>query len=158
LAAPPAKLCKKLRNLGLPQVQSGWFWVWYENEEDWDLEFWDEVYLNVNDNSHEKELLGIKEVVRAPTIAELLEWLPDGIELDYYDETFVLSIVKDPFTFTADYVLDTPNGTQFFFKQEITDMKLPDALAKLLIKMECLQRGFGEEDDLPRIGWLCYWV
>ena len=73
---PSLELCKKLKELGYPQDGGGWYW----DTKDRILVFtWEEEVID--------------DLVKAPTVAEMGEWLPPVINLkegDIYLEIYKL--------------------------------------------------------------------
>ncbi len=87
---PSLELCKKLKDLGYPQDGGGWYWVktdwgeWclmrmgdernylLEGEAIWDVDEAIEVYSDGVGNTE----LRASDIIKAPTIAEMWEWLP----------------------------------------------------------------------------------
>ena len=75
---PSLELCKELKKLGFPQNRAGWFWVKWEPEEPYILAitFDGRNYHNQSGRTSTKPPFRIK----APTLHEVGEWLPEEFE------------------------------------------------------------------------------
>jgi len=79
------ELCERLKELGYPQNGGGWYWVIFDKGTDLDL-----LYPKGSLRRRLKDWLkdffvlieeiGGKEIIKAPTIRELSEWLPISIK------------------------------------------------------------------------------
>ena len=101
---PSLELCKELKDLGFPQGEIGWYWVktaigWilgylldpegrYPNDYNFFFPIVEEICF-INKNT---------PLYKAPTLREVLEWLP--VEIEYKGETLYLEF-------------DRPDETQF---------------------------------------------
>ena len=63
---PSLELCKRLKELGFPQDSGGWYWVKFADRDRWRV-----MYDGIIDYEQ------VEEVIKAPTVRELGEWLPD---------------------------------------------------------------------------------
>jgi len=89
---PSLSLCKELKELGFPQNTGGWYWdLWPSPPRLVYLKDW-EKFIPLMRKPKEKWL------IKAPTLREVLEWLP--IEIEYKGETLYLEF-------------DRPDETQF---------------------------------------------
>ena len=80
---PSLELCKKLKDLGYPQDGGGWYWTIHKKN-----------YAEVNyfnERLHGSELWS--EVIKAPTVTEMWEWLPDAITIA--KEVWILNLTKN---------------------------------------------------------------
>ena len=103
---PSLELCKKLKEISYPQDKYGFYWVRLKgslvNENEWDLIYWDEEYIRWDERGKYillggcdccADYLDIIEKIKAPTVRELIEILPDKIEFDKKD--YYLCMTKD---------------------------------------------------------------
>jgi len=106
---PSLELCRRLKELGLPQGSAGWYWQKYEDGR-WDLGYHSLKY-------RVKELSSKKLIIRAPTIPEMWSWLPDMIDKRQL--------------FIEKYRGRTTCG--YWYRREFEDVTIAECLAKLLI-------------------------
>ena len=83
---PSLELCKKLKELGYPQDGEGWYWVEVKSGYKWEWK----LRLLVNfpyavDNYK----------IKAPTVRELGEWLPEGFNEFKLNNKFWIKNKKD---------------------------------------------------------------
>ncbi|MHA1396147.1 MAG: hypothetical protein ACTSSF_00255 [Candidatus Heimdallarchaeaceae archaeon] len=107
------ELSRRLKELGFPQKEPGWFWVVYHDkdgdrvqlllERERDKKFW-QMLRNCNPS--------YREVIKAPTNSELGEWLPF-----YLPELGFLRIEKNEDGF--DYYYDRLNITEWYAIEKI---------------------------------------
>jgi len=143
LEVPSLELCKKLKELGYSQNAGGWYWVDLGNGWKPRIE-----WLGVVDEEIPPEDFYIK----APTIRELVEWLPSNIEKEYsyasetkriFENRIVSDIEKD-YSISYYFIIEKTDE-EWFCKYErlnynepvilvlFSDVKLSNALAKMLI-------------------------
>jgi len=68
---PSLELCKRLKELGFPQDGGGWYWVKIKKR--WRLCLDNDRF----NDCWEK----VEKVIKAPTVAEMGEWLPPALNL-----------------------------------------------------------------------------
>ena len=88
---PCLELCKRLKDLGYPQGDfnsGGWYWVLERNGE-WEIKYYPPKWNSAEFNVVEK--------IKAPTVRELGEWLPDVIFVGdgLNREAYLIRIAKD---------------------------------------------------------------
>ena len=76
---PNFELCLKLKGLGYPQAGGGWYWVYDKHLGE--IENLVHVYEMTDENIEHNAKYGYL-YVKAPTVRELGEWLPDHLELE----------------------------------------------------------------------------
>ena len=82
---PNLELCKKLKELGFPQDGGGWYWT--QTDTGWRLGYCAEYNLAPKVKIHMMFFAELgrvifrarHEIIKAPTITEMWEWLPDFI-------------------------------------------------------------------------------
>jgi len=94
---PSLELCKKLKELGFPQGDGGFYWVHYLSNQ-WSLGYYEFIEIDYCQ----------WEVIKAPTASELLKWLPEEITIDTPDVDrpigwAMLAIYKDENLYEAGY-------------------------------------------------------
>jgi len=97
---PSLELCKRLKELGFPQDSGGWYWVKFADRDRWRV-----MYDGIIDYEQ------VEEVIKAPTIRELGEWLPDEFVSGRIIEEYACFDIKeleskDPFDIEADTEAD----------------------------------------------------
>jgi len=98
---PSLELCKELKELGFPQDIGGWYWCKIKELPPSPIRRWKLVYANSItqlDKKLRRRFDKVYEIIKAPTLREVLEWLP--IEIEYKGETLYLEF-------------DRPDETQF---------------------------------------------
>ena len=75
---PSVETCIKLKELGFPQERGGWWWL--KIGERWCLCLDDDRYSDVWDKA--------ERVIKAPTVGELVLYLPENFEESYHDGRF----------------------------------------------------------------------
>jgi len=133
LEVPSLELCKKLKELGYSQNAGGWYWVDLGNGWKPRIE-----WLGVVDEEIPPEDFYIK----APTIRELVEWLPSNIKEDYLISYYFRIERTDEEWFCKYERLsyDEPVILVLF-----SDIKLSNALAKMLIWL--IKNGYVRFED-----------
>jgi len=104
---PSLELCKELKELGFPQKGAGYFWIKTEDGE-WGLylideqiydgervEVCDKKYVAVGYLEEDATYLKVKEIIKAPTLREIGEWLPEGFEEFKLDGKFWVKDKRD---------------------------------------------------------------
>ena len=105
---PSLELCRRLKELGYPQ-DGGWYWVkwryWVKNRRrsKWDLmlegKFYN--YLIGNEIIETNSAIGgigviIEEKVKAPTLSEVMEWLPNEFYITKIMDYICANLELDP--------------------------------------------------------------
>ena len=109
---PDMNICEKLREVGYPQRNGGWYWVKWEKDEDWELIYMGRVEYcpHVTQSADPDEYKGdcdfngectrwmndfwscpLLHLIKAPTVGELGKYLPSS-----ESETHEFKCFKDP--------------------------------------------------------------
>jgi len=142
LEVPSLELCKKLKKLGYPQEGGGWYWIKTEDEE-WNLFFIHQDYFSKEGRAEicngdwvaveyleeDTTYYKVKEKIKAPTVRELGEQLPDGfhefkLESEFYikdkfDYTYVVSDKSEANARAKMLIWLVENGYINFKKEEV---------------------------------------
>jgi len=78
---PSLELCRRLKELGFPQESSDSGWYWGIRNYQRELLFCNHSQVTLWIKYHQEEL-GYREIIKAPTLREILEWLPYFIEAE----------------------------------------------------------------------------
>jgi len=140
---PRLELCKKLKKLGYPQDGGGWYWLElkhstsYEKKE---LAYFSYAEIQIIKKEAKKweqvlEKANVKVKItnttidryKAPTVRELIEWLPSSLRKDPF--YYYLIINKSAISYERNI---TVNLTVSLFSEGINN-NLANALAKMVI-------------------------
>lgn len=131
---PNLTLCKKLKRAGYPQAKAGCFWIKEANK--WIIR---EVQGNIK--AFLREFEEAMEVVKAPTIAELLKSLPTSIRDKRGMRGFLTIEAPGPkvWIVSYDFVIEDPGEYPYALKgsvSAVSDRNLPNALAKMYLALK----------------------
>ena len=137
---PSVALCKKLKWAGYPQAKAGYFWIKEANK-------WTIREIQGNIKAFLREIEEAMEVVKAPTIAELLKSLPTSIRDKRGIRGFLTIEAPGPkvWIVSYDFVIEDPSEYPYALKgsvSAVSDRNLPNALAKMYLALK-----EGENED-----------
>lgn len=123
---PSLELCKKLKELGYPQ-DGGWYWKKWKEKENWKLGFVKE--------EEKQYFLTYVDLIKAPTVRELGEWLPAILKVKNHN--FFLIIKQDfiggQFHWLIGYMYETLHSSVHLNDSIHRDIFEANARAKMLI-------------------------
>ena len=118
---PSLELCKRLKELGYPQDWDGWRWEKLRGKSEYEIGYVENPLYKLNPF--------VDDFIKAPTVRELGEWLPDKIPLNEYGRKGVIRFYKEKgkYIYTI-YDLVKDDDIEFF-----SDEYEVNARTKLLI-------------------------